>query len=406
MSAAGPEVLGVFHGDEFSRSSGGGGERSSSGARRSPLSPSGLADVLRHRRLVVDLRPHVSPVRNALRGRLDREADQRLPLHRGRPGRSRVQARGRGVRRQVRGAGAPGDRYPEQIGPYLDWTLPYYARTFMAWWRERFVPEMDRNFALLDAVDYEHAPLLELAVVLEDAIEIHQRHWKIHWLINFAQFTATTALEATVREVTGTADPALLGRLQSSLQDRNWDAVNDLWEIKREVIGDPVLHEAFAAGGARDVIRALGQSEPGRRLLNGRIKAHQKTFGYKTIWSHEVRFPLWVEDPSSIVEAIRGYVASDFEFPAALAAVTEDLESAKVELLTDLRGEDRAKVSSAMELALGMNPLTPDHHFYIDQGTNARLRIVLLAIGNRLTEANVLRTRRSGRTCATRSCAR
>ena len=97
------------------------------------------------------------------------------------------------------------------------------------------------------------------------------------------------------------------------------------------MIGDPVLHEAFAAGGARDVIRALGQSEPGRRLLNGRIKAHQKTFGYKTIWSHEVRFRLWVEDPSSIVEAIRGYVASDFEFPAALAAVTEDLESAKVE---------------------------------------------------------------------------
>ena len=24
-----------------------------------------------------------------------------------------------------------------------------------------------------------------------------------------------------------------------------------------------------------------------------------------------------------------------------------------------------------------MNPLTPDHHFYIDQGTNARVRLVL-----------------------------
>ena len=33
-----------------------------------------------------------------------------------------------------------------------------------------------------------------------------------------------------------------------------------------------------------------------------------------------------------------------------------------------------------------MNPLTPDHHFYIDQGTNARVRIVLIAIGKKLVE--------------------
>jgi len=33
-----------------------------------------------------------------------------------------------------------------------------------------------------------------------------------------------------------------------------------------------------------------------------------------------------------------------------------------------------------------MNPLTPDHHFYIDQGTNARLRYVLVAIGRKLVE--------------------
>jgi phosphohistidine swiveling domain-containing protein len=31
-----------------------------------------------------------------------------------------------------------------------------------------------------------------------------------------------------------------------------------------------------------------------------------------------------------------------------------------------------------------MNPLTPDHHFYIDQGTNARVRLVLVAIGRAL----------------------
>ena len=37
-----------------------------------------------------------------------------------------------------------------------------------------------------------------------------------------------------------------------------------------------------------------------------------------------------------------------------------------------------------------MNPLTPDHHFYIDQGTNARLRLVLMAIGRKLAAAGAI----------------
>ena len=55
-----------------------------------------------------------------------------------------------------------------------------------------------------------------------------------------------------------------------------------------------------------------------------------------------------------------------------------------------VEGEDRAKLQQALDLSLGMNPLTPDHHFYIDQGTNARLRLVAIAIGRKLVEAGAL----------------
>ena len=53
-------------------------------------------------------------------------------------------------------------------------------------------------------------------------------------------------------------------------------------------------------------------------------------------------------------------------------------------------GEGRDKLARALELSLKMNPLTPDHHFYIDQGTNARVRIVLIAIGKKLVVQKVL----------------
>ena len=57
-------------------------------------------------------------------------------------------------------------------------------------------------------------------------------------MLNFAQFASTTNLNAVIAEVRGEEDPGLMGRLQSSLEDRNWDSIEDLWRIKEEIKGD------------------------------------------------------------------------------------------------------------------------------------------------------------------------
>jgi pyruvate,water dikinase len=101
-------------------------------------------------------------------------------------------------------------------------------------------------------------------------------------------------------------------------------------------------------------------------------------------------YTLWVEDPAPIIEAIRGYVATDYDFPSNLAAVRDDLEAAKSEVVQGIDGEARAKLDAALQMSLAMNPLTPDHHFYVDQGTNARLRLVAIAIGRKLVDAGAL----------------
>ena len=127
--------------------------------------------------------------------------------------------------------------YPERMGAYLGFVLPHYAANFLDWWRDRLRPEIERNFAYLDDYDTDSATLVELAVLLEDAIDIHDRHWKIHWMLNFAQFSATLALGATIQEVKGEVDPELPGRLQSSVDDRNWDSIEALWRMKEEAKG-------------------------------------------------------------------------------------------------------------------------------------------------------------------------
>jgi pyruvate,water dikinase len=280
------------------------------------------------------------------------------------------------------------EEYAGQIGTYLGGVLPIYAANFMDWWKARLRPEIERNFEHLDGFDSEGASLLELAVHLEDAIDIHDRHWKIHWMLNFAQFASTQNLNAIVEEVG--SDTSVMGRLQSSVEDRNWDAIEDLWRSKEEVKTDPELVAAFERPTAAEVMSALEGSERGRRFIAERIEPHQQAFGYKAMWSHELMYKLWVEDPAPIIEAIRGYVASDYDYPANLQAVGDDLEAAKREVMEGVDGEDRDKLSRALELSLNMNPLTPDHHFFVDQGTNARLRIAVIAIGRKLAAAGAV----------------
>ncbi|MBX5457704.1 MAG: PEP-utilizing protein [Thermogemmatispora sp.] len=282
--------------------------------------------------------------------------------------------------------------YPQKIGAYMNAVLPHYAHNFLDWWQTRLRPEMERNFAYLDNYDTEHASLVELAVLLEDAIDIHDRHWKIHWMLNFAQFSSTLNLNALIQEIKGAVDPNLMGRLQSSLADRNWDSIEALWRIKEEIKADDDLRQLFKRGEtAADIWRALQQSSRGQQLIRERIEPYQQEFGYKSIWSHEFAFPTWKEQATPIIEILRGYLETDYDYPRTIQGVREDLDRAIHELMDDVPpGEGRERLQQALDLSLRMNPLTPDHHFYIDQGTNARLRLVLIAIGKKLVQARLL----------------
>jgi pyruvate,water dikinase len=216
---------------------------------------------------------------------------------------------------------------------------------------------------------------------------MHDRHWSIHWVLNFAQFSSTMALNAAVAAAKGEGDhSALMGRLQSSTENRNWDSIEELWQIKEKVKkeqGD--VARAFERATAGDVLRALQGTDAGRAFLAEHIEPYQRAFGFKSMYAHEFSFRTWREDPAPIIEAIRGYLESDYDYPAELQAVADDLEKAKAEVFEGVEpGQARDDLERALELSLRMNPLTPDHHFYIDQGTNARVRLVLIAIGRAL----------------------
>ncbi|MDQ3938751.1 MAG: PEP-utilizing enzyme [Chloroflexota bacterium] len=291
------------------------------------------------------------------------------------------------------GARVPLDRdYGDKIGTYLNAVLPTYGEKFVEWWRGRLVPEMERNFAYLEGMldRQDELGLMELAVLFEDAIDIHDRHWKIHWMLNFAQFSATLNLRAVMEKTHGTIDEALLGRLQNSASDRNWDSIEALWNMKQEAKADRELAAAFGHETAAEIIAALEASERGRRFIAERVKPYQKEFGWHAVWSHEFIFPTVYEKMEPVIELVRGYIETDYDYPATIAALKADIDAAAREILEGLAGDALEEMRAANEINLRMAPLTPDHHFYIDQGANAHVRLVLIAIGRKLVAAGAL----------------
>ncbi len=282
--------------------------------------------------------------------------------------------------------------YPKQIGAYLDRVLPVYGEHFADWWYTRLVPEMQRNFAYLEeSLDRAGSmSLMELACLLEDAIDIHDRHWKIHWMLNFGQLSTTLELRATMQRIRGSVDEDLLGRLQNSAADRNWDSIEALWRLKEEVMADPELPAAFRAGSAAQTLAALNSTQRGRAFLADRLAAYRREYGWRAVWSHEFIFPTFREQEEPVIDQIRGYLETDYDYPSAVEGVRTDLENASRELLEGLSGEELKEMAAIDAVNRRMAPLTPDHHFYIDQGANARLRVVLMTLGQRLVDEGVL----------------
>ena len=291
------------------------------------------------------------------------------------------------------GARVPLDpEYPNRIGAYLDAVLPVYGREFADTWRDRLVPEMQRNFAYLESrLDrQDELGLADLACLLEDAIDVHDRHWKIHWMLNFAQLSATLNLRAVAQRTRGEIDEALLGRLQNSARDRNWDSIAALWKMKEEAQSDGALSAAFRQETVQEIIAALSATERGKRFIAERVEPYQREFGWHAVWSHEFVFPTVREQMAPVIEIVRGYIDTDYDYPSTIRAMEEDIARASSEILSGLEGGALEAMRAANEINLKMAPLTPDHHFYIDQGANAHLRLVLIAIGRKLVAQGLL----------------
>ena len=278
------------------------------------------------------------------------------------------------------------------IGAYYNMVMPVYADKFLGWWKNRLLPEIIRNFEYLDTYDMEGASLPEIMILLEDVIDIQERHFRLHWVLNLAQFQSSMTYVGDLVKFIGKGHDELIGRILVSDEDRNWDSINELWKMKETIKESATLKAAFSKP-AETIVAELAKSAEGKEM-NKKIDAFAFEYGNKSMFTHEFVHETWRENPLPIYVTLKGYVENNYDYPGDVKRLRESRAKAIEEMwaLYPKNGsaEDRKTLESSLDLALKMTPLTPDHHFYMDQGTYARVHLVLMAIGRKLAKAGVL----------------
>ena len=270
------------------------------GLRRPALPPAAQPDVRGHRRLVAVLRPHVPPLRDAVRDRLDLQERQRLPVHGGDPGRGRPRRRHPGVQLPTRPIVPRGPRVRRRrSGP----TSARCCRSTGTTSRLVARPPRPRDAAQL-RLPRGHAR--------QGRTSSAWSSWPC------SSRTRSTSTTATGRSTGCSTSPSCQrdaqppgghgedprqgrrGRSSAGCRTRPRTATGTrssaLWKMKEEAKGDPELAAAFAGRPAAEIIAALKASERGRRFIDERVVPYQKEFGWHAVWSHEFIFPTVRED--------------------------------------------------------------------------------------------------------------
>jgi pyruvate,water dikinase len=277
-----------------------------------------------------------------------------------------------------------------RLGPYFGAVMPYYAENFMDWWKNRYLPEIMANDEYLDNFPYDDMDIVGLLVHLEDALDIQERHFKIHWVLNLAQFQAFMQFRGLYEQILGSIDEVNVGKILVSDNDRNWDSLKALYNMKEKIKANPQLVQMFRKNDTKAILALLTETPDGADFLKD-LDDYRNEYGHKAIYTHEYIYPTWREDPTPIIEALKKYVLTDYDFSVAFDRCIKDRDQAIEEMFAQVQDEEqKVALKRSLDLALNMAPLTPDHHFYIDQGTYARMRMVFLGIGRAFVKAGIL----------------
>ena len=257
---------------------------------------------------------------------------------------------------------------------------------------QKLIREVIWNLDTLNGVDTDKLIWPHLLAHLERAEEINRRNWEIHFLLMYVADSLYFQFEDYCA-AHGIPEPEFLKMLRGP-DHMPTRTDEEMWNLALEAEAAGVRHllEQNDSDTALHKMREL----PEARNWFDRFYRFLDTYGNRVVAAHlDVSTPTWKEDPTPVLDTIRGYferIDTGWDYYAAKDALLQERDEAikahEAKLATE---EERAEFARELKCAQGVYHFQEDHGFYIDQGSTAVMRYAVMACGRRLYRRGLIR---------------
>jgi pyruvate,water dikinase len=272
-------------------------------------------------------------------------------------------------------------REPE-FGKLVDYCLDH--------WDEYYQKNIDEVKASLDAlnnVDTDQLTLPQLLEHLKKADQTNRRNWEIHFNLMYP----ADALYFTFEEYCknhGLEEKDFVTMLRG-FESIATQTDEELWNMAKfaETCG---IKEVLLKTGGNEVLEKLSEMDSAGPWLE-KFDRFLFKYGNRVVAAHlDVTTPTWREEPGPALDTLTGYFArmdEGWDFHKSKQGIIEQRDK-EIQAFESKLKDDEAKKEfrRLLKAAQGSYKFQEDHGFYIDQGSTAALRGVLMACGKRLYE--------------------
>lgn len=286
----------------------------------------------------------------------------------------------------------------------------------VAYWTG-FKKEMQVNLEYLKSFDLAKATNLEFLDHMDKTWAIAERHLKIHFLVMYPFLAAYMMLEMMCQAKFGIDEhhPDFI-KLMRGFDSLVFAIDRKLWALalRAKELG---LKPAFENKSGNDLLDELKNSEKGRAWC-GEFELFLKNYGFRNESFTDASFPSWIEDPTTPLNHIKGFLTRTDTFNLDEVTRKQILERKKVEkdfiskikkenermgfkevlgaIIYSLRFKVLVKNKEAVKFAafLGTGQqfgvFNEEHNLYIEQCFTVGFRMIAKEAGKRLVKAGAL----------------
>ena len=281
----------------------------------------------------------------------------------------------------------------EQLGKTAQERLGAAIGRQVELWEGERLPEIKGLLARWRAFDLDAASDGELIGHLNDTVAWGERAWHIHFLTVFPVIVSMSLFDDLHTELFGSDDPYGAFRLLQGQDNMSLVVDRALYALSRRALASATVREVLETSAAADVVELLEGSEDGRAFL-AELGAFLAEHGRRTTLYINVSAPSWIEDPTALITVLQDAVtqperdhAGDLE---ALAEERERLTAAARERLSAYPEAVRGQFEFLLSAARQGSVMQEDHNYWIDTQIVYEVRMVVLAVGERLAANGAL----------------